>query len=127
MTQLITGYGCFANYLHRIGKKEDPMCKHCDQNLEDSADHTLIDCIAWTKSRGALLNALNCDMSLGSVMRAIVQTEEAWLAFATTVLLAKERCKRERQALEVQNSREQRNGRRDPTLNPMNLGPGGNS
>ncbi|KMQ88867.1 reverse transcriptase [Lasius niger] len=40
-TQLLTGHGCFASYLHRIGKVASPVCEHCDYNQEDTAEHTL--------------------------------------------------------------------------------------
>ncbi|XP_043494159.1 uncharacterized protein LOC122519059 [Polistes fuscatus] len=46
-TQLMTGHGCFPAFLHRIGKAISPQCFHCGAN-EDDADHTLVDCPAWS-------------------------------------------------------------------------------
>lgn len=55
VTQILTGHGCFSTYLYRIGKMDSPQCEHCDDvNAEDSAEHTLQDCAAWTRERGAL-------------------------------------------------------------------------
>lgn len=55
VTQILTGHGCFSTYLYRIGKMDSPRCEYCDDvNAEDSAEHTLQDCAAWTREREAL-------------------------------------------------------------------------
>lgn len=41
LTQVLTGHGCFAKYLYRIGKAESPLCMHCSVGAFDSAEHTL--------------------------------------------------------------------------------------
>lgn len=33
LTQVLTGHGCFAFYLHRIGKEESPNCNHCNEGM----------------------------------------------------------------------------------------------
>ncbi|XP_029666674.1 uncharacterized protein LOC115237640 [Formica exsecta] len=38
-TQVLSGHGCFGDYLCRIGKKETTRCHHCDGDC-DSAQHT---------------------------------------------------------------------------------------
>lgn len=77
VTQIISGHGCFGNYLYRIDKVDSPKCEHCDSSVEDSADHTLQQCRGWAEEREALASAIGNDLSLGSVMRAICSTEEA--------------------------------------------------
>lgn len=49
-TPLLSGHGCFGSYIHRIGKKETPACRHCDSVLDD-AHHTLTVCYAWERER----------------------------------------------------------------------------
>jgi len=46
LTQALSGHGCFAHYLHRIGKLGSPACWYC-QTPNDDAFHTLFMCDAW--------------------------------------------------------------------------------
>src|SRR5436190_740793 len=50
MTQVLSGHGCFREYLRRIGKEAPARCHHCPkgQREEDSARHTLLECVAWS-------------------------------------------------------------------------------
>ncbi|KMQ90570.1 reverse transcriptase [Lasius niger] len=44
LSQLMTGHGCFAKFLHRIGKRTTRDCDFCGE--EDDALHTLRECLA---------------------------------------------------------------------------------
>ena len=44
LTQVLTGHGCFSEYLHRIRKEATARCHHCDASV-DSAQHTLEFCL----------------------------------------------------------------------------------
>ncbi|KAL6418591.1 hypothetical protein ACFW04_011985 [Cataglyphis niger] len=61
ITQLLTGYGCFGTYLHRIGKVPMPDCEHCGEDIEDFAEHTLQECSVWVAKQETLGIALNID------------------------------------------------------------------
>ncbi|KAG5315042.1 SETMR methyltransferase, partial [Pseudoatta argentina] len=50
-TQMLTGHGCFGEYLCRIGKEPTASCHHCDGD-RDTAQHTLE---AWAGERGVLV------------------------------------------------------------------------
>ncbi|XP_018375844.1 PREDICTED: uncharacterized protein LOC108770724 [Trachymyrmex cornetzi] len=52
-TQVLTGHGCFGQYLCRIGRELTPECWSCGAEV-DSARHTLRYCPAWTIERNAL-------------------------------------------------------------------------
>lgn len=52
LTQLITGHGCFAAYLHKIGKATSPGCWFCEEPRDD-AEHTLTVCRRWEEERVA--------------------------------------------------------------------------
>ncbi|XP_070162536.1 uncharacterized protein [Polyergus mexicanus] len=100
LTQLLTGHGCFGTYLYRINKVASPLCEHCEEDLEDSAKHTLRECRTWQTEREALQTAVGADLSLGTVIREICRDHSAWTAmtlFAKTVMLAKEESERRRQ------------------------------
>ncbi|CAL1672535.1 unnamed protein product [Lasius platythorax] len=99
-----TGHGCFASYLHRIGKVASPVCEHCESNQEDTAEHTLQVCSAWTENRAALTSAVGDNLDLGFVVRAICECRESWFAFsrfAKEVMLQKETIEREKEAQEA--------------------------
>ncbi|XP_018308070.1 uncharacterized protein, partial [Mycetomoellerius zeteki] len=42
LTQVLTGHGCFGEYLHRILKERSPHCHHCDADV-NTARHTLVE------------------------------------------------------------------------------------
>lgn len=51
LTQLLSGHGCFSSYIHRIGKKETPACRHCNSVLDDAHHTNSLPCVgSWTKS-----------------------------------------------------------------------------
>lgn len=110
VTQLLTGHGSFGTYLYRIGKVDTPMCEHCDnEEAEDSAEHTLEECSAWSEERAILRNSLGLDVSvditLETIVGAIIESKKAWTSFvrfAETVMNTKEIAERARQALEAQ-------------------------
>lgn len=103
-TQLLMGHGCFGSYLYRSGKVASSVCEHCDSNREDTAEHTLQICSAWSKNRAALTSAIGINLDLTSVTRAICEKQESWFAFsrfAKEVMLTKETLEREKQAQEA--------------------------
>nr|XP_033203056.1 uncharacterized protein LOC117164236 [Bombus vancouverensis nearcticus] len=54
VTQVLTGHGCFAEYLHRIGKEATARCHHCDGSVH-SAQHRLEYSPAWARPRRDLI------------------------------------------------------------------------
>ncbi|XP_071569789.1 uncharacterized protein [Temnothorax nylanderi] len=79
-TQVLTGHGCFGEYLCRIGKKATTQCHHCEEE-RDSAQHTLEFCPAWAMQRRVLQAAVGNDLFLLAIVAAIVGREEKWKAF----------------------------------------------
>lgn len=101
MTQLLSGHGCFGTYLFRIGKADSPICTFC-QEEEDSSEHTLQRCKEWEDERETLTSTIGEDLSLESVIREILLTEEKWQAFRTfaeNVMSAKEEDERARERI----------------------------
>jgi len=43
MTQVLTGHGCFQQYLYKFGRADSPRCTLCHDE-SDTADHTLFYC-----------------------------------------------------------------------------------
>ncbi|XP_011685584.1 PREDICTED: uncharacterized protein LOC105448609 [Wasmannia auropunctata] len=97
---MITGHGCFNDFLHRIGKARSKDCSFCEAPC-DSNLHTLGGCQAWERERQVLVSAIGGDMSLGAVVAAILKSRENWIAFGKFcehVMLRKEEAEWERQA-----------------------------
>nr|XP_032510709.1 uncharacterized protein LOC116765356 [Danaus plexippus plexippus] len=50
LVQILTGHGCFGHYLHRVARREEtPQCHHCG-DPDDTADHTMVVCLAGKMS-----------------------------------------------------------------------------
>ncbi|XP_064072393.1 uncharacterized protein LOC135193519 [Vanessa tameamea] len=54
LTQVLTGHGCFGEYLCKIGREAMAVCHHCEAD-QDTAQHTLEACPAWTVERQVLV------------------------------------------------------------------------
>ncbi|XP_029163427.1 uncharacterized protein LOC114934885 [Nylanderia fulva] len=90
-TQVITDHGCLQKYLRRIGRARTAQCFHC-QDDEDTAQYTLEPCAAFLK------NKIREDLSLPSVMKKMLESEEGWnsvISFYNKVMSLKEVAKRE--------------------------------
>ena len=96
---MLTGHGCFGEYLHRIGKEATARCHHCDADV-DSAQHTLEHCPAWALLRRALVAEIGRDLSPPAVFGALLANErsrKAVVTFCEQVMLQKEAAERERE------------------------------
>ncbi|XP_011151470.1 uncharacterized protein LOC105190417 [Harpegnathos saltator] len=82
MTQVLTGHGCFGEYLCRIGKGHTATCHHCGHD-HDSAQHTLQDCPAWSAERRVMIREIGRDLLLPTIVGAIVGNERKWEVFAS--------------------------------------------
>jgi hypothetical protein len=98
-TQVLTGHGCFGEYLHRIGREATARCHHCNERV-DSAQHTLEHCPAWALPRRALVAEIGADLSPPAVFSALLANERSRKAVATfceQVMLRKEAAERMRE------------------------------
>jgi len=96
MTQVLTGHGCFGEYLCRIGKECTMACHHCEV-ARDTAQHTLEVCPAWNVLRRDLYNEVGNDLSLLVLIAKMLNSERSWKAvasFCEATMLQKETAKR---------------------------------
>lgn len=127
-TQILTGHGCFDEYLFRIGRERTTDCHHCGHG-RDTAQYTLEECPAWNTLRRALKNVVGEDLSLPDLVSQMVGSEEAWSAFSSfceAVMLQKEKAERVRRneaEAAAESDRDGRGGGRQ-TLLPRLLAPG---
>ncbi|XP_077275682.1 uncharacterized protein LOC143904700 [Temnothorax americanus] len=84
--QVITGHGCFGDYLCRIGKERTTRCHYCPEAV-DTAQHTLEVCPAWDAERRVLGAAIGQDFSLPAVLAAVAvpgeNGRERWKKFVS--------------------------------------------
>ena len=57
LAQLLTGHGCFQNYLWERKRANSPNCIHCEADIDD-AEHTIFRCSFWADTRRELSMAL---------------------------------------------------------------------
>ncbi|XP_064292736.1 uncharacterized protein LOC135309936 [Plodia interpunctella] len=101
MTQVLTGHGCFGEYLHRVAQREtEPVCHDCGE-ARDTAQHVLEQCPRWSRQRHDLVAVLGgVDLSLPSVVNAMLGSDGAWAAvasFCETVMSQREAEERNRE------------------------------
>ncbi|XP_073949067.1 uncharacterized protein [Choristoneura fumiferana] len=98
LVQVLSGHGCFGRYLHRVaGREMTPSCHECGAG-EDTAQHTLEVCPAWSDRRRNLAAEIGGDLSLPSVINAMLGSESSWEAvssFCEEVISQKEERERE--------------------------------
>ncbi|CAB3221284.1 unnamed protein product [Arctia plantaginis] len=98
LTQMLTGHGCFGEYLNRIGREATAQCHHCGSD-RDSAQHTLEDCPAWESERRVLVGQIGRNLSPPALIAAMLASGEGWAAavsFCEDVMLQKEAAERDR-------------------------------
>ena len=99
VTQVLTGHGCFGEYLKRIGAELTADCHHCSAG-PDSAQHTLEECVAFEEQRCALVTAIGPDLTPPAIVKALLAGGEkcaAATSFCEEVMSCKEAAERERE------------------------------
>mgnify|MGYP004579209895 CR=1 FL=1 len=98
ITQVLTGHGCFSEYLKRIGAEETADCHHCSAG-PDSAQHTLEHC---EEQRRTFVTAIAPDLSPPAIISALLAGEgkrKAVTSFCEEVISLKEKAERERERI----------------------------
>ncbi|CAD1472664.1 unnamed protein product [Heterotrigona itama] len=98
-TQVITGHGCFGEYLHRFLAKENAQCHHCNAK-KNSVQHTLEVCPVFEAQRRALRASIGPNLSPAVVVKALAASKEKWKTvtlFCKKVMTTKEDAERARE------------------------------
>ncbi|CAK9834318.1 Putative 115 kDa protein in type-1 retrotransposable element R1DM [Anthophora retusa] len=125
VTQVLTGHGCFGEFLCRIGKEAAPLCHHCGER-EDTAQHTLEACPAWAAERRVLVSAVGEDLSCPALLKQMLDGRDKWDAvasFCEQVMLQKEAAERARESRDPARRRSGRGRRRGGLSLPQPGGP----
>ncbi|XP_052755823.1 uncharacterized protein LOC128201810 [Galleria mellonella] len=101
LTQILTGHGCFGQYLCQIARREPTTeCHECGCD-RDTAQHVLEECPAFSAERRVLVAEVGGDLSLPNIVRRMVSSERSWnviLTFCEAVMSQKEAAERERES-----------------------------
>ena len=71
LTQMLTGHGCFGEYLRKIGAEETAACHHCPADT-DTAQHTLEVCETFDEMRGNLIAETGTDLTPAALIMALL-------------------------------------------------------
>ena len=99
VTQILTGHGCFGEYLRRIGAEKTASCHHCDAEL-DTAQQTIAECIAFEEQRGRLIAVIGRSLTPAAIVDAIltdVTRKEAVTTFCEEEISLKEAAESDRE------------------------------
>ncbi|XP_020297129.1 uncharacterized protein LOC109861748 [Pseudomyrmex gracilis] len=75
VTQVLTGHGCFGEYLCQIGKEPTTQCHEC-KAANDSTGHTVEKCPKWSGERQELAAEIGQDLSQEGLMKALASRDE---------------------------------------------------
>lgn len=82
--QMLSRHGSFGHFLWRIGKRESAKCNHC--SVEDTVEHTLKMCPAWSDDRNTLAVDLDIQidrLTLERVVETMLRNRANWISFIT--------------------------------------------
>ncbi|RVE47213.1 hypothetical protein evm_008181 [Chilo suppressalis] len=99
LVQVMTAHGAFGHYLHRIGREPDTRCHQCGAS-DDTAQHALEACGAFDAERRQLVAVVGRDLSLPTLVRAMVDSATSWEAvasFCEQIMLQREAAERARE------------------------------
>jgi hypothetical protein len=82
VTPVLTGQGCYGEYLHRTGKEATARCRYCDAGV-DSTQHTLEHCPAWAAPRLSFAVEIGYDFSPPAILEALLTSERVRKAIAS--------------------------------------------
>ena len=83
LTQVLTGHGCFGQYLHRFGHAASPACPEC-AGTEETAEHVLFDCPRYERARYDMFIVCGRDTTPDNLVQRMCRDINVWNAVSTT-------------------------------------------
>jgi len=100
---MLTGHGCFGEYLYRFKKLADPKCVDCLFHTDD-VEHAIFHCDRWWSSRTALVADIGMPFEPETAVEAMLQSNNNWnkiKRFVDKLLTTREEEERQRQKEEA--------------------------
>lgn len=106
LTQILSGHGCFRQYLHRFGHAVSPVCPVC-MDAEETAEHVLFVCPRFAGPRSAMMAVSGLDTIPENLVQRMCSDTVIWSAVSTAasqiVLELQDRWRVEQRRPEVAN------------------------
>jgi len=77
-TQVLTGHGCFASYLHRFKIQLSDACEQCG-HAPDDAEHAFFECDAWENWRSQACGEMGItELTPENLIETMLSTRARW-------------------------------------------------
>ncbi|KAH1006041.1 hypothetical protein HUJ04_006923 [Dendroctonus ponderosae] len=80
LSQALSGHGSFSSYLCKIKKRNDTVCDCCGSQ-EDSARHTIFECLFWEDERKQVEEGLGVQLPADNFLEEMLKGEREWSEF----------------------------------------------
>lgn len=103
LSQLLSGHGCFGQYLHRFGKLPEAKCVDCGETIDD-VEHALFRCDRWWINRRELEYNIGGTLEPDTIVQMMLRCKENWeyvRKYVHVVLSTREEEERTRQRVNV--------------------------
>lgn len=77
LVQVLSGHGCFRQYLHRFGHASSPNCPECEIAAE-TPEHVIFDCRRFEEERANLAAACDGDIRPENLVANMCKNESTW-------------------------------------------------
>lgn len=84
LTQILTGHGCFRQYLHRFGHSNSPHCPSCEGTAE-TPEHVLFICPRFRESQEVIRGVCGLDASPDNILERMCLNESTWNAASRAI------------------------------------------
>ena len=79
LTQLLSGHGCFRQYLHRFGHAATPVCPECGV-VEETPEHVIFECPRFAAVRSEMP-----PLSVDNIVAEMCREERTWNVVSSVV------------------------------------------
>jgi len=94
LAQMLTGHGCFREYLYKHKHVEDPDCLYC-KGKPENARHVLTECRRFIEERQSLEAIIGGPITPNGLTSAMINTKEAWDEINEIICRAMRRVRRD--------------------------------
>lgn len=84
LTQVLSGHGCFRQYLNRFGHANSPDCPDCVGTIE-TPEHVIFGCPRFRVEREDMLMVCGLDTSPDNMVERMCLSEDTWNAASRTI------------------------------------------
>jgi len=79
---MISGHGCFKEYLHRFKHEPSPYCDHCGTGSIEDSEHALFVCPLYARNRAEAKTTTVCNLTAGNLISCMLENQSKWDAIA---------------------------------------------